>query len=127
MDFFNCTHVMTVNLVHESRPDVSARIARRDHRPWPLRLIACVLVVVELLLPCNTQVLVAAELLFAPATTSSDTTAQSRTPAPVLTPQNVTVNRTAPQVTSPPAQPVFSDPPSDQEIFRAREFLPNRS
>ncbi len=41
-------------------------------------------------------------------------------PAPVLTPTNVVVNRTVPAVQPPSSQPVFSDPPTDQEFFHAR-------
>ena len=97
-----------------------ARSPHRRHRlpPWPLRLVSWVLIAAELL-PCNSQVPSAAEQLLTP---SPAPIAAAKEPAPVLTPQNVTVNRTAPQVQPPPAQPVFSDPPTDQEIFRARVF-----
>jgi tetratricopeptide (TPR) repeat protein len=78
-----------------------------------------VLIAVELLVPCNSQVLLAAELLLTQAPTP---VAAAKEPALVLTPSKVTVNRTARQVDSPPARPVFSDPPTDQEIFRARVF-----
>src|SRR6266545_3031547 len=119
MDRFHSINVMTNSFRHLNRPP---RMARVHAQPWPLRLIAGVLIAVELLLPCNSQVLLAAELLFAQATASPAPGSQPQEPAPVLTPQNVTVNRTTPQVRPPPAQPVFSDPPTDLEVFRAQVF-----
>src|SRR6266545_3940296 len=101
------------------RLDGSARTARCHYHPWPLRLIACLLIILELLVPCNTQVLVAAELLFAQSSSSPGATKRSQGPAPVLTREDLPVNRTPPQVTPPPASPVFSDPPTDDEISRA--------
>jgi len=107
-----------------SRKARRRRIARWHYQPWPLRLVAGVLIAVELLVPCNSQVLIAAELLFAQTTESPAPApaSQPQGPAPVLTPQNVTVNRTTPQVSPPPAQPVFSNPPTDLEVFRAQVF-----
>ena len=99
-----------------------ARIARCHYQPWPLRLIAGVLIAVELLMPCNSHDLLAVELLFAQTTSSQAPASQPQEPAPVLTPQNVTVNRTTPQVRPPPVQPVFSEPPTDLEVFRAQVF-----
>jgi RHS repeat-associated protein len=66
------------------------------------------------------QVLTAIPVLAAPAapTPASPTTPSTPPPAP---PQ-VTVNRTVPKVTAPPAEPQFSDAPTVEEIFRARVF-----
>src|SRR6266542_49547 len=48
-----------------SRPAPRARSPRRRHRlpPWPLRFVAWVLIALELFVPCNSQVLIAAERL----------------------------------------------------------------
>jgi RHS repeat-associated protein len=43
-------------------------------------------------------------------------------PEPVLTPQQVAVNRTVPIVQPPASTPSFSENPSDEEFFRARVF-----
>jgi len=95
---------------------------RVPHRlpSWRLQFVSCVLIAAELLVPCNSQVLRAAEQLLTPAPAP---VAAARERAFVLTPQNVTVNRTTPQVDPPPAQPVFSDAPTDQEIFQERVFV----
>ena len=121
MDRFRSTNAMMSSLSRKAR---RRRIARWHYQPWPLRLVAGVLIAVELLVPCNSQVLIAAELLFAQTTESPAPApaSQPQGPAPVLTPQNVTVNRTTPQVSPPPAQPVFSNPPTDLEVFRAQVF-----
>ena len=54
---------MTVTSLKKDRS--AARVHGTRPHPWPLRLVACVLIVLEVLLPSNAQVLVAAEQLFA--------------------------------------------------------------
>jgi len=108
---------MTVASLKKVR--LPARVQSTRSHPLPLRLIACVLILVEVLLPAQAQLLAAAEVLLAPPTTISSA---SQAPGPVLTPTNVVVNKTAPKVDPPPATPKFSDRPTDAEIFRARVF-----
>ena len=68
-------------------------------------------------------------LLFIPlpaVTAASPVTApveEEKHPAPVETPEHVSVNRTVPQVTAPVLLPSFSVEPSDLEITRARVFV----
>ena len=85
--------------------------------PWPLRPICWLVIATQTLAPFPPY------LRAADAPSSTPTLArQESTPAPEPTPQTVTVNRSVPKVTAPPRSPVFSNPPADQEIFRARVF-----
>jgi RHS repeat-associated protein len=110
---------MTVKSLKNVGTSASRHKTRCRPQPWPIRLIACVLILVEVLLPAHAQLLAAAEVLLAPPTTISSA---SHAPGPVLTPTNVVVNKTAPKVDPPPAWPQFSARPTESEIFRARVF-----
>ena len=92
---------------------VARRVLRKPVRPLPfgLRLVSILLIPIHLL-ACLPPVVLAAAI---------DSTAADL-PAPVLSPTDVTVNTTLPQVAPPSTTPVFSDPPTDEEIFRAHLF-----
>jgi hypothetical protein len=52
----------------------------------------------------------------------ADPVVEPAEPAPVLTPTNVSVNRTVPQVQKAPLAPTFTATPQDEEFWRARVF-----
>ena len=66
------------------------------------------------------QVLTAIPVAAAPAPPATAPVIAPSSPPPA--PPQVTVNRTVPNVTAPPAEPQFSAVPTVQEIFRARVF-----
>ena len=83
---------------------------------WPLQLITWLLVAMQLLLPFSNE-------LFAQQSTKPLIHQSNFSgPPPVLTPQNVRVNRTVPAVQPPSPNVTFSTNPSDAEIFSARVF-----
>lgn len=98
-----------------------SRTLRAHYQPWPLRLVASLLIAAEAILPFNSM-LVAAGPPPVPESSAVAAGPKRSDPPLVLTPQNVTVNRTAPQVEPPPPRPVFSEVPTEREIFRARVF-----
>jgi len=91
--------------------------ARLHSLPWPLRLITWVLVISQVLLPFSTQ-----PFLFTARAQTAALPSTPTSPAPVLTPEHVAVNRTKSDVETPSAEVRFSAQPSDTEIVRARVF-----
>jgi RHS repeat-associated protein len=88
----------------------------RQH-PWPLKLVAWLTVLLQLALPFNSELFAAQAALLTPTGRSV-----RAYPAPVLTPQRVTINRTKPAVETPSLDLRFSEQPTDEELSRARVF-----
>src|SRR2546422_332338 len=84
--------------------------------PWQLRLSSWMVIVTQFYYPYAGQV--SAQEVRQPV--SPNVAAAPGFPAPVLTPANVTVNRTVPRVAPPEKELKFSADPTDQEIFQAR-------
>ena len=85
---------------------------------WRLRLTTWGVLVTHVLSPFNPQIMAAETNAIAPTTATST----SSPPDPVLTPSNVSVNRTVPAVQPPSQELRFSESPTDEEIFNARVF-----
>ena len=86
--------------------------------PWQLRLSSWMVIASQLYYPYAGQL--SAQEVRPPV--SPNVASAPAFPAPILTPTNVVVNRTIPQVTPPSKELRFSANPTDQEIFQARVF-----
>lgn len=78
---------------------------------WPAKIIASILVTFQVIAPVSEQ-LFAVENSKSPSASATQSNAQPEFQA----------NRIGPTVSRPPANPQFSDPPTDNEIFRAHFF-----
>ena len=90
--------------------------------PGSLRTVTWLVIAGQVLTPFSNPIVAAvAEALATKARPEQRASTPAR-PEPVLTPQQVAVNRTVPSVQPPPSTPRFSENPGDEEFFRARIF-----
>ena len=95
----------------------------------PLRLMTYGVVISQLLTPCNWQVMLAVNSLLANGSPGARSEGTKSRPALEETPTSkiealkslASIERTEP-ITQPSTRPVFSDPPTDAEIFGAAVF-----
>jgi RHS repeat-associated protein len=90
------------------------RIERSYQHPWPLKLVTWLVLGTQLVFPFQGQIFASSRVVTMPAASSF--------PAPVLTPKNVVVNRTVPDVQPPSTELRFSAVPTDAEISTAHVF-----
>jgi len=88
-----------------------SKMKTRRISSWPTKLIASLLIVFQVIGPLNGQLFAIESSQVKPAS-----------PSPTNAQPEFKANRVGPNVSRPSATPQFSDPPTDNEIFRAHFF-----